>query len=511
MAEITEICDTGCCVGRIGEGFESLVGAAVSTVSYCWVPTCESLLARAGRPCLHFDLRRRYTLRIMSSIRWAKYGGSFLGAAVVGSGLLGFAGSLLAQRGGGGSIGGGGATTNVGRPGGVEEKDELRGFHRAIAVQATSEQIAQFREIVKTTEAASRELDQAVSGQDAQASAKNAEEWGARASAVRQSLDTARTETGKFVNGFSLGQKTGLKENTAKLMKAESELGEQEKMLDAGGEAVRSAGRAEVLRKALANFRSEQENLAVEMGIVTAEGSAQVAFNIPARKSSVTIGGQTVGITTSAVVTRTSDAAAPGGESVYKVEATTDLAELQENIGAILGATMNKEDRCGERIRVKETTLTPEIPLGIGMARLHYERWVCSSGYGGNREMTEGNATVDMKLTAGMGADGQLKISSEIVHVEAERFFADLLKSGTLGAELNEKMSSAVMAAVANLKMVVPAAGDTVTARSVRFESLRENELSVVVGGEMRMSEAQAKEMERLGTAGTVATGSKAQ
>ena len=448
----------------------------------------------------------------MSSIRWARYGSSFLAAAVVGSGLLVFAGSLSAQRGGGGgAIGGGGATTNVGRPGGVEEKDELRGFHRAIAVQATSEQVVQFREIVKTTEAASRELDQAVSGLDSRASAKNAEEWGTRASAVRQSLDAARTETGKFVNGFSPGQKTGLKENTSKLMKAESELGEQEKMLDAGGEAVRSTGRAEVLRKALANFRSEQENLAVEMGIVTSEGLAQVAFNIPSRKSAVMIGGQTVGITTSAVITRTSDAATPGAESVYKVEATTDLAELQDNIGTILGAMMNKEDRCGERIRVKEATLTPELPVGTAMARLHYERWVCSSGYGGNREMTEGNATVDMKLMAGMGADGQLKVSSEIVHVEAERFFADLLKSGTLGAELNEKMSSAVMAAVANLKTVVPAAGDTVTARSVRFESLRENELSVVVGGEMRMSEAQAKEMERLATAGTVATGSKAQ
>ena len=94
---------------------------------------------------------------------------------------------------------------------------------------------------------------------------------------------------------------------------------------------------------------------------------------------------------------------------------------------------------------------------------------------------------------------------------EAEKFLASLLKSGTLGDELKEKMSSAVMAAVANLKTVVPAAGDTVTARSVRFESVRENELSVVVGGEMQMSEAQAKDMERLATAGTVVERSKAQ
>jgi len=45
----------------------------------------------------------------------------------------------------------------------------------------------------------------------------------------------------------------------------------------------------------------------------------------------------------------------------------------------------------------------------------------------------------------------------------------------------------------------------------VRFVSPREGALSVVVGGEMRMSEAQAREMERMATAGTVAAGSKAQ
>ena len=102
-------------------------------------------------------------------------------------------------------------------------------------------------------------------------------------------------------------------------------------------------------------------------------------------------------------------------------------------------------------------------------------------------------------------------ISSEIVHVEGQKFLASLLKSGTLGDDLREKMSSAVVAAIPNLKTVVPAAGDAVTARSVRFESPRENELSVVVGGEMRISESQAKEMERLATSGTVAEGSKAQ
>jgi hypothetical protein len=446
----------------------------------------------------------------MVSMKWSRLHGSFIASAVVGTGLLLSAGTLFAQRGGAG-IGGGTAVSGVGAPSGVDEKDELQGFHRAIAVQATIEQTAEFREVIKKTEMARRELDQLASDVDSRSSAKNGDEGSTRMAASRQALDVARAETGKFVNGFSLAQKTGLKETAAKVMKAESELNEQEKSLDAPYEAARIGNVAEGLRKALGNFRSAQDDLAIEMGIVMSEGSSQVAFNLPVRKLSRTIGGQAVGIATSAVITRASEAAVPGAEGVYKVEATTDLADLQANIGAILGAMMNKEDRCGERIRVKEVNLTPEIPVGGALVRMHYERWVCSAGYGGNREMTEGNATVDMKVTAGVGADGQVAISSEIVHVEAERFLADLLKSGAMGDGLKEKMSSAVMAAIVDLKTVVPAAGDSVTARSVRFASPREGELSVVVGGEMRMSEAQAKEMERLAAAGTVAERSKAR
>jgi hypothetical protein len=442
----------------------------------------------------------------MVSKKWAGWGKSFVVSAAAGACLLLLVGTTWAQHGGGS---GGPPVFGVGAPSGVDEKDDLQGFHRAIAVQATSEQTAEFRALTNKTEMARRLMDQLVSDEGSRS--KNGDEWGAQVAAVRQELDASRTETGKFVNGFSLAQKAGLKEIAAKVMKAESELGEQEKLLDAPYEAARIAGGADGLRKTLENFRSAQDDLAVEMGVVVSEGAPQVAFNIPVRKSSRTIGGQAVAIITSAVITRASEAAIPGADGLYRVDATTELADLQANIGAILGATMNKEDRCGERIRVKEVNLTPEIPVGEALVRMHYERWVCSAAYGGNREMTEGNATVDMKVTAGIGSDGEVSISSEIVQVEAEKFLADLLKSGTLGDGLKAKLSSAVMAAVANLKTVAPAAGESVIARSARFASPREGELSVVLSGEMRMSEAQAKEMQRRAAAGTVAERSKAQ
>lgn len=414
------------------------------------------------------------------------------GALAVGAGLLLLPGGAHAQI--GTSMSQPAPVGRAGTPSGVEEKDELRGFHRAIALQATSEQTAEFRAIVRKTEAAEGEIDALVKSSGSQASTLNSNDANGHVAAMRQAVEGARTQAEAFVAGFSSAQKAGLKDGAAKLLRAGADLAEQEKMVDAGGDtrdaAARVAAHADGLRKALVNFRAQQDGIALEMSIVISEGAEEVAFTIPARRSSVTIGGQAVGITTSAVLTRPREGS--GDEGAYRVEVSTDLAEFQENIGTILAATMNREDRCGERILVKQAQITPDIPATSAMVRLHYERWVCSR-VAGAREMTEGNATVNMKLLLTLGANGEAQISAEIEDVEAEKFFADLLKSGALGDELRQTMARAVTAAVANLKTVLPAAGDAATARTVRYESLRAGDLSVVVGGELRMSDEQAR------------------
>src|SRR5215469_12960940 len=62
-----------------------------------------------------------------------------------------------AQHHGGHGVGGGipGASN---RPTGVDEKDDLKDFHRAMAVQATSQQISEFQALVKETDAVKTKL-----------------------------------------------------------------------------------------------------------------------------------------------------------------------------------------------------------------------------------------------------------------------------------------------------------------------------------------------------------------
>ena len=224
----------------------------------------------------------------------------FCGAIALGAGLWLGADGAQAQI--GTSMSSPAPVGRAGTPGGVDEKDELHGFHRIIALQATNEQTNQFRAILNKTEVAEREIDALVkSASSTQNPTQNADEANSHVATMRQAIDGARTQTDAFVAGFSPEQKAGLKDTAAKLLRAGTELADQQKSIEAGGdareEAARVAAHADGLRKALANVRTQQESLAMEMSIVVSEGAEEVAFTIPARKSAVTIGGQPVGIT----------------------------------------------------------------------------------------------------------------------------------------------------------------------------------------------------------------------
>lgn len=104
------------------------------------------------------------------------------------------------------------------RPTGVDEKDTLKDFHRALAVQATTEQIAQFQTLVKISDSAQASLT-AFLQQPAQVRTA-----GSAASAVQidQLLQNLRADHQRFVDGFSASQRSGLKDLVKKLGRAGS-------------------------------------------------------------------------------------------------------------------------------------------------------------------------------------------------------------------------------------------------------------------------------------------------
>jgi hypothetical protein len=176
---------------------------------------------------------------------------------------------LLAQRRGG--RGAGTATP----PTGVSSTDDLKDFKRAIALQASPGQIVQFRQLTKSTQAARQ------SAQDLSKLAGNATKTDLFGSTnpLASALDQVETDNLDFLQTFSSAQKSGLKEVTKKLAKANSDVTKQSKALTRDLERSRIVGQqisggAEKLDKALSDLQARQLAIGSEMGIQM-EGSAQ--------------------------------------------------------------------------------------------------------------------------------------------------------------------------------------------------------------------------------------------
>jgi hypothetical protein len=182
--------------------------------------------------------------------------------------LVLLASTALAQHGGHGS-GGGGRRGSPGAAGGDTSDAGLVDFNRALAVQATSDQISHFPELTKSTEAA-RKL-----AQDFPGKTDNVTEFYRKTAALKGAVEEAQGSNQDFVKSFTKSQKAGLKELTKKLEKADSEITKQWKDLEkqlGGAKAVTEgmAATAERLEKALEEFQSQQIELGKEMGITPA-------------------------------------------------------------------------------------------------------------------------------------------------------------------------------------------------------------------------------------------------
>jgi hypothetical protein len=403
---------------------------------------------------------------------------------------------MLAQRGGGGHAGGGtvgaGGLSSTGKATGVDVKDDLKDFHAAMAAQATGTQIVAYAAMIKSTEAANAELKAFL---EQLGKSGGASELASRSATLEQAIETARTENKKFLDGFSEPQKSGLKEITKRLTKADADLAQQTRALDLevrGAKAVGPpvAASAQNLEHALTNFQSQQTALGDEMSIGAGKNSLDSAFNLPPVKNSVTFANQPVAVTTSGVISR---GAAEGGQNTFKLELTADLSDLQLNIAEVLRTQLNKAERCGERIAIQNATLTPSAPASLVVVQLHFERWACM-GRDVN-EMVEGNGTIEVKLTPSVAADGALRLTPEIGRVDAQGLISELLRSGSLGDTIRDKIAESLISTVRRggdfSATLPPAARGGAALHRAQFQGTGSGKLLVVLDGEIRMSNEQ--------------------
>jgi hypothetical protein len=173
---------------------------------------------------------------------------------------------LMAQHGGHG----GGRRDASGTAGSAGTSDSgLQDFNHALAVQATPDQASRFQSLAKGTDAARKQAQDLLR---LAAKADEQAEFRQHVAALKDAVEDLQAGNKAFVSSFSKSQKSGLKELTKKLDKADSEISRQKKALEQRlglpqGDDQGVGALADKMEKALADFQSEQMSLGREMGI----------------------------------------------------------------------------------------------------------------------------------------------------------------------------------------------------------------------------------------------------
>ncbi|MCU1299424.1 MAG: hypothetical protein JWO91_3702 [Acidobacteriaceae bacterium] len=170
--------------------------------------------------------------------------------------------TLLAQRRGGRSAGPSPSSN------GVPSTDDLKDFKRAVAVQATPDQVIRFQRLTKSTQIAREGTEHLVHLADNGSEPDLFRSISPLISAVEE----ARTGDENFLQSFSAVQKSELKVLTKKLRKADSDVTSRSNALARDLERSRMTGSriSAVTRKldqALRDFQAKQLALGIQMGI----------------------------------------------------------------------------------------------------------------------------------------------------------------------------------------------------------------------------------------------------
>lgn len=399
-----------------------------------------------------------------------------------------------AQRHGGANAGGGGISA-ITRPSGVKEEDTLKDFHQAMAVQATSQQTAEFQALIKTTQAAQAEVQKF----QLQLQKGNADQPSREL--IDKSLQDATSETKKFQQGFSPAQKSGLKEIAKRLSKADSDLEQEQKKLDDSSQAKAPAAelsaRAENLGKALTDFSNQQLALGREMSITLADGQ-DVAFTLPAVNHPVKIADRTLGIGVSGALQQT---ATQADQRTFKLQLAADLTDLQQNITDVLRAQLNTLEGCGQRVAIQRAMLTPFSPAGQLVVQLHFERWTCAGAVARQTatELAEEDGSVEVKLTASIDKPNALKIVATFGRIDATGMMAEALRSGSLGEDMRATIAQTVLSAAqsaSDLNIALPpAVRNSAQIQSARFQDTGAGNLILLLNGEVEISNEQANQL----------------
>jgi hypothetical protein len=220
-----------------------------------------------------------------------------------------------------------------------------------------------------------------------------------------------------------------------------------------------------------------------------------LTLKIPPVKIPLNIKDQQVTIVASGLVTI---AQKGHGLNNLGVKLTADLADLQENLTALLGAELDKDERCADRIQIEDAKLIPAEPASVVVVQLHYERWACAKLLGKQevKKLIGGNAVIQLKLTPSVAENHtELRLAAELGPIEADGSLGELLRTGNLGELLRDKIQTAILSAMQkglDLGTILPPVlQGSVTIQDARFRDAGSGRLTVILDGQVQITDEQ--------------------
>ena len=239
----------------------------------------------------------------------------------------------------------------------------------------------------------------------------------------------------------------------------------------------------------------------IAASLASSAPAQNLTFKIPPVKIPFPVKDQQAYITASALISMVSKA---GDLDIFNLQLTADLTGLQQNMTALLSSQLDKDDHCGDRIAIQQATLTPADPASIATVQLHYERWACVKAFGKQqaKRVVGGNAVIPVTLTPGVDENKtEFRLVPEVGTIEADGSLGELLRSGTVGAMIREKIRSSVLSAMqkgTNLSATLPpAAQGYATIENAEFKDGGSGRLLVVLDGQVRITKEQVQALSK--------------
>ncbi|HEY0701201.1 MAG TPA: hypothetical protein VGD60_00395 [Candidatus Acidoferrales bacterium] len=228
---------------------------------------------------------------------------------------------------------------------------------------------------------------------------------------------------------------------------------------------------------------------------------SKMSFKIPPVNIPLHIKGQEMNIVASGTI---SMARKEHDLNEMQLHLNADLAGLQQDIGPVLGAVLDKNSRCADRIQIQDATLVPAPPNAtLAIVHLHYERWVCAKLFGNEevKRLIGGNATLQLKLTPSVGPNHtELRLKPELGPIEADGSLGEVLRLGNVGDLVRDKIQETVLAAVqkgTDLGATLPAeVQDHVTIQDVAFHDAGEGRLVLTLDGDAQLTNDELQALE---------------